>query len=72
MADGANSSKSYRLVTGAFGLLFAALAVAIVVVSDRTAGPLLAAAVLAVLGIDAIAGAFRNKRSLLSRIGPLP
>jgi hypothetical protein len=48
------------------------LAVAIVVVSDRTVGPLLAAAVVSVLGIDAFVSAFRNKPSLLSRIGPLP
>lgn len=48
------------------------LAVAIVVVSDRTVGPLLAAAVFSVLGIDAIVSALRNKPSLLSRIGPLP
>lgn len=55
-----------------FGLFFVVLAVAIVVVSDRTIGPLLAAAVISVLGIEAIASAFRNKPSLLSRIGPLP
>jgi hypothetical protein len=72
MAHGANGSKSYRVVTAAFGLLFVVLAVAIIVVSDRTLGPLLAAAVVGLLGADAIAGAIRNRPSLLSRIGPLP
>jgi hypothetical protein len=53
-------------------LLFAVIALAVVVVSDRSFGPLLAAAVIGILGIDAIASAFRNRPSLLSRIGPLP
>lgn len=34
--------------------------------------PLLAAAVIALLGIDAVVSAYRDTRSLLSRIGPLP
>lgn len=65
-------SSNYKIVTAVFGLFFVVLAVAIVVVSDRTVGPLLAAVVISVLGIDAIASALRNKPSLLSRIGPLP
>ena len=65
-------SSNYRIVTAVFGLFFVVLAVAIVVVSDRTVGPLLAAVVISVLGIDALASALRNKPSLLSRIGPLP
>lgn len=72
MTKTTDSSKTARIVTAAFGLLFAALAVAIIVISDRTIGPLLAAAVVGVLGVDAIASAYRNKPSLLSRIGPLP
>ena len=65
-------SSNYKIVTAVFGLFFVVLAVAIVVVSDRTVGLLLAAAVVSVLGIDAIVSALRNKPSLLSRIGPLP
>lgn len=72
MTNNATGSKVHRLVTAAFGLLFAVLALVIVVVSDRTAGPLLAALLLGGLGVDALASAFRGKPSLLSRIGPLP
>ncbi len=72
MANGATGSKIYRLVTAALGLLFTAIAVAIVVASDRTFGPILAAAGIGTLGVDAMTSAFRNKPSLLSRIGPLP
>lgn len=72
MASSKSGSKSYRLVTAAFGLLFALLAIAIIVLSDRTAGPLLASLVIGILGIDALVSAFRGKPSLLSRIGPLP
>lgn len=67
-----DGSSAGRLVTAAFGLLFVALAVAVVVVSDRSIGPLMAAAVLGILGVDAMVSACRGKRSLLSRIGPLP
>ena len=72
MKNRSGGSRNYRVVTAVFGLFFVVLAVAIVVVSDRTVGPLLAAAVVSVLGIDAIVSALRNKPSLLSRIGPLP
>lgn len=72
MKNNSSGSRNYRIVTAVFGLFFVVLAVAIVVVSDRTVGPLLAAVVISVLGIDAIASALRNKPSLLSRIGPLP
>ena len=72
MKNSSGGSRNYRIVTAVFGLFFVVLAVAIVVVSDHTVGPLLAAAVISVLGIDAIASALRNKPSLLSRIGPLP
>ncbi len=72
MANGPSGSKTYRLVTAALGLLFVAAALAILVVSDRTAGPVLAAVIVGLLGVDAIASAIRKKRSLLSRIGPLP
>ncbi len=72
MVNSASGSTTYRLVTAAFGLLFAIVGVVIVVVSDRTIGPMLAAAVIGILGVDAIVSSLRNKPSLLSRIGPLP
>ena len=62
----------HRWVTGLFGIFLLAMAAAIIVVSDRSAGPVVAAVVLAGLGLDALASAIRNRRSLLSRIGPLP
>lgn len=72
MKTGKENSKTFRFVHAAFGLLFAAIAVAIVIVSDRSLGPILAAIVIGILGVDAVASAIRNKQSLLSRIGPLP
>jgi hypothetical protein len=60
-------------VTAAAGILLIGCAVAIVVASaDYSLGILAAAAVIGGLGIDALASAARNRRSLLSRIGPLP
>ena len=63
-----------RIVTGCMGALFVALAIAIIVVVDRPLGlgALVAAMVTGLLGIDALIAAVRGKRSLLSRIGPLP
>lgn len=72
MNNGTPPSRAHRWVTAAIGLLFAASAVAIVVVSDRSVGPLLAAGVVGALGVDAVVSALRNKRAMLSRIGPLP
>jgi len=73
---GSNQDESHggRIATGCMGALFVALAIAIVVVVDRPmgSGALAAAAVIALLGIDALISAVRGKRSLLSRIGPLP
>lgn len=65
-------TTTYRPALAAFGLFFTAIAVAIVVVSELTFGPIIAAAVIGILGIDAIVGAYRNTPSILSRIGPLP
>jgi hypothetical protein len=63
-----------RIVTGCMGALFVALAIAIIAVVDRPIGmgALVAAIVIGLLGIDALISAVRAKRSLLSRIGPLP
>jgi hypothetical protein len=56
------------------GALFVALAIAIVAVVERPMGlgALIAALVIGLLGFDALINAVRNRRSLLSRIGPLP
>jgi len=39
---------------------------------DLSVGPVLAAVVIGGLGIEALLSAARNRRCLLSRIGPLP
>lgn len=65
-------SKPYRIVSAAFGLMFVGIAVAIIALTDRSAGPVVAAVVIGVLGLDAVTSALRNRPSLLSRIGPLP
>ncbi len=69
-----DESQGSRIVTGCMGALFVALAIAIIVVVDRPIGlgALVAAMVIGLLGIDALISAVRAKRSLLSRIGPLP
>jgi hypothetical protein len=69
-----HESKGSRIVTGCMGALFVALAIAIIAVVDRPIGlgALVAAIVIGLLGIDALISAVRAKRSLLSRIGPLP
>ncbi len=65
-------SSTYRLITAAIGLLFAVVGVVILFVSNFTIGPVVTAAVIIILGIDAVVSSYRNKPSLLSRIGPLP
>jgi hypothetical protein len=76
IASGRNQheSKGSRIVTGCMGALFFALAIALIAVADRPIGlgALGAAMVIGLLGIDALISAVRAKRSLLSRIGPLP
>jgi hypothetical protein len=61
-------------VESAFGIGFILVAIAIVVYADpgMGAGPWLVAAVIGGLGLDAVLAAARGRRSLLSRIGPLP
>lgn len=56
------------------GLFCLAMAVAVLVFGWEAAplGASLAALVLFLLGADALVSAARRKRSLLSRIGPLP
>ena len=69
-----DSKRSGRWVTAAFGLLFVGIAIAIVYTSanDYPIGAFLTAAVVGLLGVDALISAARNRRSFLSRIGPLP
>jgi hypothetical protein len=61
-------------VSAAIGILFVGLAVAIVKVAWHDAGwaAYLVAAIIGALGVDALLCAVRNRRCLLSRIGPLP
>ena len=63
-----------RWVTAAVGLLFVGIAIAILVLSatERPIAAFLAAFVTGGLGLDALLSAVRNRRSFLSRIGPLP
>lgn len=72
--DPTNSTKSHRLVGVLFGVFFVALAVLIVATSDASTrlGAIAAAIVIGGLGLDLLISAMRGKRSLLSRIGPLP
>lgn len=60
-----------NVVIGLFCLAMAA-AVGVVGWEATPLGASLAALVLCLLGADAIVSAVRRKRSLLSRIGPLP
>lgn len=63
-----------RWVCAGVGLLFVGLAAAIAISSDGTAGgwAYAAAAVIGVLGAEALVAAIRGRQSLMSRIGPLP
>lgn len=61
-----------RYITAALGCLFVGLAIAIALVADGRWPAFLAAVAVGALGVDAIHGAIRGRRCLLSRIGPLP
>ncbi len=67
-------SRSDRIVGSILGILFVVLAIVMLVSSNQSnlIGSLLAVFVVGGIGIDALINATRNKRSLLSRIGPLP
>lgn len=67
-------AKVNKVVEIALGVFFVTLAIIILGLSTPStfAGSLLAALLLGTLGGEAIVSAIRNKRSLLSRIGPLP
>ena len=78
MSDDANPTRDRgtreRVAAAVIGVLFVAVALAIVVTSvrDLSTGPVLAAIVIGSLGVEALISAARNRRCLLSRIGPLP
>jgi len=64
----------HRIVTAIFGAFFVAVALLILAAAWEST-PIeasIAALVLGFLGADALISAARDKRSLLSRIGPLP
>lgn len=67
-------TKAQRTADALFGIFFIVLAVAILVAGSESTltGALVAAIVVGGLGVDALVNAARNKRSLISRIGPLP
>ena len=67
-------SETQRIVTATFGGFFILLAIAIVVLAETSMlmEAVIAALAVGLLGIDACVSAFRRKRSLLQRIGPLP
>jgi len=66
------TSATHRFITGALGALFVVVAVVIGVISELTMGVILAALVIGGLGLDALVNAWRNRPSLLEKIGPLP
>ena len=63
-----------RIVAAVFGVIFIALAVLLLMSVERPIGigTLFASLVVGSLGVDGCLSAFRNKRSLVERIGPLP
>jgi len=67
-------NNAERWVTAMVGLLFVGIAIAIVcsLDADLSLGALAAAAVIGGLGIDALLSAAFKRRSIDSRIGPLP
>ena len=78
MSDNANlpgaQGTRERVAAALIGALFVGIALAILASSlhDLSAGPVLAAVVIGGLGLEAVLSAARNRRCLLSRIGPLP
>jgi hypothetical protein len=69
-----HAGRTSRIVDLLFGILFVIVAAAILVLSDQSnlAGSIAVALVVGGLGVDAVFSAVRGKRSLVSRIGPLP
>jgi hypothetical protein len=67
-------SRTPRVVTALFGVFLILLAVAILLLVDRSmiVGGVVAALALGFLGVDACVSAARDKPALVQRIGPLP
>jgi hypothetical protein len=67
-------SKQELVIRSFFGLFFLALAIAILVLSTpaNRMGSLFAALIIGSLGADELISLRLQRRSLLSRIGPLP
>ena len=78
MSDDGNPAKREgtreRVAAVLIGALFVGIAVVILAsfMHDLSVGPVLAAIVIGGLGVEALLSAARNRRCLLSRIGPLP
>ena len=72
--DSRSGGRLDRWVAAAIGALFIAIALFILVSSPDALGlgALLAVVVIGGLGLEAVVSAVRNRRCLLSRIGPLP
>jgi multisubunit Na+/H+ antiporter MnhG subunit len=67
-------NKVDRLVTAGFGLFFIGIAILTIFTSGSTSlvGKCVVVFLTGGLGAEALFSAVRNRRSLLSRIGPLP
>ena len=67
-------SKAHRIIGVLFGLFFVAVALLVVAASESSTrmAAIAIGIVLAGLGLDLIRSSLRGRRSLLSRIGPLP
>lgn len=61
-----------RWLAAIIGLMFVAIAGYLALRPDNGTGAWIAAAILALLGIDALIAAVRARPSLIGRIGPLP
>jgi hypothetical protein len=67
-------NKVDRLISAAFGMFFIAIAIATIFSSGSTnlLGKYVVVFMIGGLGAEALFSAVCNRRSLLSRIGPLP
>lgn len=73
-STGGGEPKSLRIADAVIGLILLVCAVLIALTrdEDKNLGALVAAAVLGVLGLQALLSAMRSRRSWLSHLGPLP
>lgn len=68
-----HKSPNHRTITAVFGVLLALIGTWLLVQREEgQTGQLLAALILTGLGLEAVVSVLRGKRSLLSRLGPLP